>query len=158
MKILVVNGPNLGMLGKREPDIYGSHTLQDIEEYARIKASALAIDLSWKQSNIEGQIVDYIEGLEIGGFEGLIINPGAYAHTSIAIYDALKSISVPKIEVHLSNTSKREEFRQIRLTAKACNCIIEGLGKESYSAAIFAMTLIQNRDKGVEYSHSYDRA
>ena len=141
MKILIVNGPNLGILGKREPEVYGNLPLRAIETYTHKRTSAFAVELSWRQSNLEGEIVDFIEGLEPEGFKGLIINPGAYAHTSVAIYDALKAVSVPKIEVHLSNTSKREEFRQVRLTARACDSIVEGLGKESYVAAIFAITL-----------------
>lgn len=134
-KFLVINGPNLNMLGKREPEIYGSDTLEDIQLWTneKIKSQATAI---WFQSNIEGEIVSRIQTASTEGFDALIINPGGYAHTSVAIHDALKILKFPVIEVHLSQVYKREEFRHTLLTAKAASAIMSGLGKQSYYIAI----------------------
>lgn len=129
----IINGPNLNLLGKREPEVYGSMSLDEIKSYTNRRLAAHGnIHLDWFQSNIEGEIVNKIQGLIDSPCKALIINPGAYSHTSVAILDALKILKIPIVEVHLSNTHKREEFRQVKLTAKASTIIMEGLGKDSY--------------------------
>lgn len=140
-RILVINGPNLNLLGKREPEIYGSESLEDIQRLTveRLKSShpdlVKSLQLTWFQSNIEGEIVSEIQkGLK--DIDGIIINPGAFTHTSIAIYDALLSIKIPKVEVHLSNTHKREGFRTHRITSKGVDGLLEGLGKDVYYLGI----------------------
>lgn len=135
MKILIINGPNLNLLGTREPAIYGSETLIDIEDYLKESISHTQTQLEFYQSNIEGELVNKIQSVN-NNFDGLIINPAAYSHTSIAMHDALKTLNIPVIEVHLSNTHAREEFRQQLITAKAANAVIAGLGKEGYSFAL----------------------
>lgn len=134
-KFLIINGPNLNMLGKREPHVYGSESLQDIIQWtdAKVKNEAR---LEWYQSNIEGEIVSRIQMAHSEGFDALIINPGGYSHTSVAIHDALKILQIPIIEVHLSQVYRREEFRHTLLTAKAATAIMSGLGKQSYYVAI----------------------
>jgi 3-dehydroquinate dehydratase-2 len=135
----VINGPNLNMLGKREPEIYGSKTLEDISRETNEFVKPLNIKLDWFQSNIEGEIVNKIQSLHGSACQGLIINPGAYSHTSVAILDALKILSIPIVEVHLSNTHLREEFRAVKLTAKSSTIIMEGLGQDCYCVASFAL-------------------
>lgn len=133
--MLIINGPNLNLLGKRESDVYGSETLDEIISYteANLKND---VKLTWYQSNIEGEIVERIQKTLDENWDALIINPGGYAHTSVAIHDALKIIKIPKIEVHISNTYSREEFRQTMLTAKAVDIIMNGLGKKAYLLGI----------------------
>lgn len=135
MKILVINGPNINMLGLREPDVYGkkdySSLLSSLDETAR----RLGITVDVYQSNIEGEIVGRIQ-LARGVYDGIVINPGAYTHYSIAILDALKAAEVPAIEVHLSNIAEREEFRHRSVTAAGCIGQISGLGFDSYLLAI----------------------
>src|SRR5690606_629973 len=109
MKIAVINGPNLNLLGSREPEIYGHQTLEDL--YAQLDSSFPDVELSFFQSNHEGELIDFIQDCQQEGFDGIVINPGAYAHTSIALADALQSIRVPAIEVHISNIYRRESFR-----------------------------------------------
>lgn len=138
LKLLVINGPNLNMLGKREPEIYGSETLEEIEQWTAQKLKDLSIQLDWFQSNIEGEIVSKIQETS-KNYQGLIINPGAYAHTSVAILDALKILSIPVVEVHLSQVYKRESFRQTMLTAQGVNIIMSGLKKDSYNLAAHAL-------------------
>jgi 3-dehydroquinate dehydratase-2 len=138
-KFLVINGPNLNMLGVREQTIYGSDTLADIQTFTEEYLAEKNIELSWFQSNEEGRIVTRIHESVSDGTEGLIINPGAYSHTSIAILDALKILEFPIVEVHLSNTHSREEFRSHRLTARSVNGVIEGLGKKVYSLAALSL-------------------
>lgn len=135
-KITIINGPNLNMLGKREPDIYGQDTLEDIIEFTQKKLKQNSLTLDWFQSNIEGEIVEKIHQVYHSDCDALIINPAAYSHTSVAIYDALKILRIPIIEVHLSNVHAREEFRQTMLTAKAASIIMGGLGKSVYYHAI----------------------
>lgn len=143
MKILVINGPNLNMLGTREPEIYGSDTLEDISK----QTDKLLIDnkiqakLDWFQSNGEKEIIEKIHELLGGFYQGLIINPGALSHTSIAVLDALSMLKIPIIEVHLSNTNRREEFRKVKITAQSSTGVIEGLGKKVYYLAAMAMVL-----------------
>lgn len=131
MKILVLNGPNLQMLGIREPEVYGSLTLEEIEERVRSEALAAGAEIDFQQTNHEGQMVDAIAAAR-GVYDGILINPAAYTHTSVAIYDALKAAGVPAVEVHLSNTAAREEFRRSSLTAPACVGQVMGFGVDSY--------------------------
>jgi 3-dehydroquinate dehydratase-2 len=139
-KFLIINGPNLNMLGVREPEIYGSLSLAEIIKYTE-KNLANKCECVWYQSNIEGDIVTRIQELVGQDFSALVINPGAYSHTSVAILDALHILKIPVIEVHLSNTHLREEFRQTKLTAKASTIIMEGLGKNAYLMAIQSQLL-----------------
>lgn len=136
MKILVINGPNINMLGTREPEIYGSMTMNDINnellEYSKTLNSN--IELVFFQSNHEGEIVDKIQASS--DFEGLIINPAAYTHTSIAIADAIKAVNIKAVEVHLSNPQQREDYRKISYSASACVGVVAGFGKESYKLAL----------------------
>lgn len=128
------------MLGSREPEIYGTLSLQDIIEYTE-KILIKKCECEWYQSNVEGDIVTRIQELTKQDFSALVINPGAYSHTSVAILDALHILKIPIIEVHLSNTHRREEFRQTKLTAKASTIIMEGLGKNAYLMAIESQLL-----------------
>lgn len=137
-RILVVNGPNLNKLGEREPEIYGRETLADIEAKCSAMAKSLGLGLDNFQSNHEGEIVDKIQ--QAGGeYRGLIINGGAYTHTSIAIMDALLTLKIPVIEVHLSNPARREEFRHTSFIGKAATGSICGFGSASYILALNAM-------------------
>ncbi len=136
-KFLIINGPNLNMLGQREPEVYGKDSLDDIAKETQEKLKGKA-ELEWYQSNIEGDIVSRIQKAFTEKFDALVINPGGYAHTSVAIHDALKILKIPVIEVHLSQVYKREEFRHTLLTAKAAAAIISGLGKDVYHIAILS--------------------
>ena len=129
------------MLGTREPEVYGSLTLKEIQEFTEKSLANDGVAVEWYQSNIEGEIVTKIQEASAKNYKALIINPGAYAHTSIAIYDALKTLKIPIVEVHISNTHRREEFRQTKLTAKASTIIMEGLGKNAYFMAIESQLL-----------------
>jgi 3-dehydroquinate dehydratase-2 len=135
-KILIINGPNLNMLGLREVDVYGSLTLKQIQEYTEAKMQGEGVHLEWFQSNIEGELVDKLQYAAGQNYAAVILNPGAYGHTSVAIYDAIKILKIPVVEVHLSNVYKRESFRESLLTAKACVAIMSGLGKDAYWLAI----------------------
>lgn len=137
VKILLVNGPNLNLLGSREPAIYGSETLAEIEAKATDFAAALGLELTCVQSNHEGDIVGIIQ--QAKPYAGLIINPGAYTHTSIAIMDALLLQDMPVIEVHLSNIFRREEFRHHSFISKAAAGVICGLGSQGYLLALSAL-------------------
>ncbi|MBQ4646157.1 MAG: type II 3-dehydroquinate dehydratase [Candidatus Gastranaerophilales bacterium] len=138
MKILVINGPNINMLGTREPEIYGKTTLEDInKELVEYSKTLGDIEFDFFQSNHEGEIVDKIQASK--GYDGLIINPAAYTHTSIAIADAIKSLELKAIEVHLSNPQQREDYRKISYTASACVGVIAGFGKESYKLALLGL-------------------
>ncbi len=136
MKILVINGPNLNLLGKRDPDKYGNLTLENIESV--VTKSFPEIDFIFFQSNHEGEIVSKIQSVE-ESFEGLIINPGGYSHTSVAIHDALAECKLPKVEVHLSHLTQREDFRQTMITAKAVNGYISGFKEIGYLSAVFTI-------------------
>ena len=125
------------MLGLREPEIYGKDSLKDIENWTNDKTKVLAT-LEWYQSNIEGELVTRIQLAHTQQYDALIINPGGYAHTSVAIHDALKILKIPVIEVHLSQLYKREDFRHTLLTAKAATAIMGGFGKQSYYIAIYS--------------------
>jgi len=137
-KILVINGPNLNHLGRREPDIYGSLTLSEIQKYTEEKLKSYNLEIEWFQSNIEGEIVSSIQTSMTSGVDLIIINPAGYGHTSVAIYDAMKMIDKPIIEVHLTKVYSREDFRQTMLTAKAASKIMSGLGKNAYYLAILS--------------------
>ena len=139
-KFLVINGPNLNFLGKREPEIYGSLSLDEIQKYTEKKVTFFYkyANIDWFQSNLEGEIVERIQKASQESLDALIINPAAYSHTSVAILDALKLIEYKVIEVHLSNTYNRETFRHTRLTAKSSDAIIEGFGKDVYFLSIIS--------------------
>ncbi len=137
-KILIVNGPNLNLLGNREKDIYGNISLKEIEEISNKKCKTLNLKLSFFQSNVEGEIINSIHSVQ-DKYEGLIINPAAFTHTSIAILDALKAINKPKIEIHLSNIYKREEYRKKSITSEGVDGLICGFGSLSYLLAVEAI-------------------
>lgn len=139
MKIIVINGPNLDMLGKREDVHYGSLTLSDIQKL--LTDNFPDIETHFFQSNLEGELVNKIHEAN-GIYDGILINPGGYAHTSVAIHDALELCKIPKIEIHLSNLSTREEFRQNSITARKCNGYISGLREISYLAGIYSLKLL----------------
>ena len=138
MKILLVNGPNMGRLGRREPEIYGTRTLDEIVADLRKAAAARGVELVDYQSDIEGELVRRIGQAQDEGFDGIIINPGAYTHTSVALRDALAAACVPAVEVHLSNVSGREDFRKTLITTPVCRGMICGLGEAGYTLALGA--------------------
>lgn len=135
MKILVLNGPNLNMLGLREPGIYGSESYADLVRMLEESAQTLGVELEVFQSNHEGVLVDKIQEA-YGRIDGIVFNPGAYTHTSIALLDALKAVSIPTVEVHISDLSKREAFRQISYIRAACVKTISGHGLQGYVEAL----------------------
>ena len=137
-KFKIINGPNLNLLGKREA-VYGSHTLEDIQNLTKAKLQDKNISMDWFQSNIEGEIVDEIQSLVDSDYDGLVINPAAYSHTSVAIHDALKLLNIPIVEVHLTNVYSREEFRSQMLTAKAASKIMCGLKEHAYYLGIISL-------------------
>lgn len=139
MKIMVINGPNLNMLGVREKNIYGSKSYEDLISYIEECGKELNVQLDFYQSNIEGEIINCIQKCYFEKYDGIVINPGAFTHYSYAIHDAIKSVSINTIEVHLSNIHCREEFRKISVTAPACIGQISGLGEEGYVLAIRAL-------------------
>lgn len=140
MKIIVINGPNLNMLGKREPEVYGSLTLEDIESFlvSRAEVADGDVNLSFFQSNSEGEIVTAIQDAR-GKFDGLIINPAAYTHTSVAIRDAILSAGLPVVEVHLSNIYRREDFRQKSFVSGVSVGVVSGFGAESYYLGLLGL-------------------
>lgn len=135
MKILVLNGPNLNMLGIREPDIYGRQTYRELEEYIRKEAQTLDCEVEIRQSNHEGDLVDWIQQA-IGRFDGIVINPAAYTHTSVAILDALRAVRLPAVEVHLSDIDAREPFRKVSYAGLACRKTFRGHGFAGYRMAM----------------------
>ena len=134
--ILLLNGPNLNLLGTREPGIYGSHTLADIERAATAQASAAGASLASFQSNHEGALIDRIHASKSAGVDAIVINPGGLTHTSVALRDALTAVAIPFVEVHLSNIYQREEFRHKSYLSSIAVGVISGLGIEGYRAAI----------------------
>jgi len=140
-KVLILNGPNLNLLGTREPEIYGTATLADIEVQCRKQAKAHGLSADCRQSNTEGELVGWIQETR-DGFAGIILNPGAYTHTSVAILDALLAVGLPVIEVHLSNTHKREDFRQHSYVSRAAEGVICGFGMHGYLMALEAMAAL----------------
>lgn len=145
MKILVINGPNLNMLGIREPGIYGSSSFADLLHLLEQTAQELGIEVEQYQSNHEGDLVDKIQWA-YGKADGIVINPAAYTHTSVAILDALKAISLPAVEVHISDVDARESFRQISYAGMACRKTIKGHGLEGYREAIVYLTRLLNQN------------
>jgi len=135
LKILVINGPNINMLGIREPEVYGNKTYADLLEFIKNISEELNIEVECVQSNHEGVIIDTIQNA-LGKYDGIVINPAAFTHTSIAILDALKSVSLPAIEVHLTNINDRESFRHHSYTSLACEKVFSGKGFDSYKEAI----------------------
>ena len=135
MKLLIINGPNLNMLGIREPEIYGHETYRGLCEFIENRADALGVQTEIFQSNSEGDILTRIQQA-YGRVDGIVINPAAYTHTSVAILDALKAVGIPAAEVHLSDVSKRESFRQISYAGMACEAHFIGMGFEGYAQAM----------------------
>ena len=146
MKLLIINGPNINMLGIREPAIYGSSTYEDLKDLVTTTCKEHHVEYQIFQSNHEGAIVDKIQAA-YGVYDGIIINPAAYTHTSIAILDALKAVRIPAVEVHLTDISKREDFRQISYTAQACEKTFAGIGFEGYAEAIRYLAQHQQKER-----------
>ena len=144
-KILVINGPNLNLLGSREKEKYGNTSLQDIQKRCTDHASKINLDIDFKQSNVEGEIVNFIQDAR-KKYQGIIINAGGYTHTSVAILDALLAVKKPTIELHITNIYKREEFRHKSLISKAADGIICGLGVSGYLMAIDGIKKILNNE------------
>ena len=143
MKILVINGPNINMLGIREPEIYGKATYSNLVEYVEKAASRLNVEVAFFQSNHEGSMVDAIQEA-YGKFDGIVINPAAYTHTSVALLDALKSVGIPSVEVHISDVRQREDFRQVSFVRDACVATIMGKGFDGY---VEAMEVLRGKEK-----------
>lgn len=143
--ILVINGPNLNLLGLREPEIYGHETLADIEEACLERAAELVVSVEFRQSNHEGQLVDWIHEARQSA-DGIIINAGAYSHSSIAILDALTAAGLPVIEVHMSNIYRREDFRHVSYVSRVAQGVICGLGGQGYELALTAMARLLRSD------------
>ncbi|WP_121628224.1 type II 3-dehydroquinate dehydratase [Poseidonibacter antarcticus] len=151
MKIAVIQGPNLNMLGIREQHIYGPMNLEQIHDQLKNAAAQNGVEVEFFQSNLEGELVDRIQEC-LGTVDGIMINPAAYSHTSIAIKDALKAVELPTVEVHISNIYKREEFRQKSLTAGSSTGVISGFGPFGYHMGLIALMQIISEIKAVEES------
>ena len=147
MRILFLNGPNLNLLGTREPEKYGRLTLADIEARVRAKAAGMGLDVEFRQTNIEGELVTWIQEAQ-GRFDVIVLNAAAYTHTSVAIRDAIAAVQVPTIEIHLSNVHAREEFRHVSLIAPVCRGQIAGFGAGSYELALDASVIVKVAQKG----------
>jgi 3-dehydroquinate dehydratase-2 len=139
----VLHGPNLNLLGTREPDVYGTVTLAEIDSRVRERAMQLGIEVETAQSNGEGHLIDLIQRAR-GTFDAIMINPGGYSHTSVAIRDAIAGVGLPTIEVHLSNPSAREEFRKVDIVAGACRGVVAGFGWRSYLMALEALAATES--------------
>ena len=139
--ILILNGPNLNLLGRREPDIYGRTTLSDIEAMCRTEADGLKLTIECRQSNSEAELVTWVQEVP-GRFAGVILNAGAYSHTSVALLDALRALNIPLIEVHLSNIYQRESFRQHSHVSLAAEGVICGFGPQGYTLALRALAVL----------------
>ena len=144
MKILFLNGPNLNLLGRREPGIYGRNSLADIEAGVRERASQRNVEVEFRQSNMEGELVTWVQEAA-GQFNAIVLNAGAYTHTSIALRDAISAVGVPTIEVHLSNIHAREPFRHVSMIAPVCAGQISGFGAGSYLLALEAVVNLNER-------------
>ena len=144
MKILFLNGPNLNLLGQREPEIYGRTTLADIEARVRERAAKLNVEIDFHQTNVEGELVSWIQQAR-GKFDVIVLNAAAYTHTSVALRDAIAAANVPTIEIHLSNVHAREEFRHKSLIAAVCRGQITGFGAESYLLALDASISVNGK-------------
>jgi 3-dehydroquinate dehydratase II len=140
-KIFILNGPNLNLLGTREPEIYGHDTLQSVEETCHAKGKVLGFVIEFRQTNIEGELVNHIHEAR-GKAEGIVINAGAYTHTSVALHDAIKAVGLPTIEVHLSNVYKRESFRHHSFISPVAHGVICGFGPTSYELALEGLSSI----------------
>jgi len=147
MMVVVIHGPNMNLLGVREPDVYGTVTMARIDERVEELAAELGVEVRISQHNSEGAIIDAIQQAGCDA-DGIVINPGGYTHTSVAIHDALKAVSIPAIEVHLSNILAREEWRHRSMTALACVGVIGGLGAESYLLALRGIVALVEADAG----------
>ena len=134
-RVVVVNGPNLNLLGKREPHIYGTRSLSDLEAVVRARAKALDLEVSFFQSNHEGEIIDFLQK-EAPGSAGVVLNPAALTHYSVALFDCLQALALPVVEVHISNIHAREEWRSRSVTARAARGVITGLGFAGYELAL----------------------
>ena len=146
-KLLLLNGPNLNLLGTREPDVYGQQTLPQIEQQLIAQAQAAGAELAALQSNAEHELVDAVQAAEADGGEFILINPGAFTHTSIALRDAFLGVGIPFIEVHLSNVYQREEFRQVSFFSDIAEGVIVGLGAQGYTLALSAaLEYLQSRE------------
>jgi 3-dehydroquinate dehydratase-2 len=147
-RVLVLSGPNLHRLGKRQPEIYGRQTLQEIHDRLSDEADLLGADVDCRQSNHEGTLIDWVGEAQEEGFAGIVINPGAYTHTSYALYDALLAAGIPSIEVHLSNPEAREPFRRHSCTAPACLGKVAGFGADSYVLGLMGLLRALERGSG----------
>lgn len=146
MKVLFLNGPNLNLLGQREQKVYGSKSLADIEKLVKAKAHELSVDVEFRQSNSESELIGWIHQAK-GVFDVIALNAGAYTHTSVALRDAIAGVEVPTIEIHLSNVLAREDFRHKSLIAPVCVGQIAGFGSDSYILALFASVNINGRSR-----------
>jgi 3-dehydroquinate dehydratase-2 len=144
-RILCLSGPNLQLLGTREPDVYGTVTLEDIHARLVSHGGKLDVEVDARQTNHEGTLLDWIGDARTSGFAGLLLNPGAYTHTSIALYDALKAVALPCVEVHLSNLEAREAFRRRSFVARACVGRVSGFGAHSYILALDGLVRFLSR-------------
>jgi 3-dehydroquinate dehydratase-2 len=140
--IYVLNGPNLNLLGTREPEKYGHTTLSDVEKLCRETAKGFGLDLDFRQSNHEGVIVDWFHEARQKGVAGIVINPAAYSHTSVAILDAISAVQIPTVEVHITNIHQREEFRHLSYVSKAARGVICGFGPAGYALAITGLASV----------------
>ena len=146
MRILFLNGPNLNLLGQREPEVYGKVTLADIEAKVRSRAKTLGAEIEFRQSNLEGELVTWIQGAK-GHFDAIVLNAAAYTHTSVALRDAIAAVGIPTIEIHLSNVQAREKFRHKSLIAPVCRGQITGFGWYSYILAVEASVNVTETKK-----------
>ena len=139
MNLLVLHGPNLNLLGTREPGVYGQTTLQELDADLQDLAQGLGIGLETRQTNHEGVLIDWVQGAEAEGFTGIVLNPGGYTHTSVALRDAIAAIRLPVVEVHLSNVHAREEFRRHSYISPVARGVISGFGPDSYRLGVLAL-------------------
>lgn len=137
-RILILHGPNLNLLGKRDPELYGSQSLDELNRHIQEQAKALGVHVECRQSNVEGQLIDWLQEAD-GTFEAVVFNPGGYSHTSVAIRDAVEAISPPVVEVHMSHVDAREAFRQAAIVAPVCIGRVSGFGAESYVLGLRAV-------------------
>lgn len=146
MKILFLNGPNLNLLGTREPEVYGHLTLRDIEAQVRRRAAELKVEVDFRQTNLEGHLVNWVQEAK-GTFQAIVINAAAYTHTSVALRDAISAVGIPAIEIHLSNIHAREEFRHKSIIAPVCRGQISGFGANSYVLGLQAAVYVNESEK-----------